>query len=175
MEKRGHYSQQLGSLHRWEGCWGYGKGAVLVPDSLLGVPKGFSEAGKVRVEVGGRGDDFQEAGMDLCGEPGGQEGPVHTTGSLLSQWGSGGVGPPLHTHGLSANRGSTLPQTGHYLVGEAGTCLPHPLQRVLPPPAVSVCQYSQGLDVLRHHRGVLWVSLWGDQVPSLSRLPPQMA
>lgn len=99
----------------------------------------------------------------------------HTTCSLPSQWGSGGVGPPLHTPGLSANRGSTLSQTGHYLVGEAGTCLPHPLQRVLPPPAVSGCQYSQGLDVLRHHRGVLWVSLWGDQVPSLSRLPPQMA
>lgn len=48
-----------------------GKGAVLVPDSLLGVPKGLSEAGEVRVEVGGRGDDFQEPGMDLRGEPGG--------------------------------------------------------------------------------------------------------
>ena len=40
------------------------------PDSLLGVPKGLSEAGEVRVEVGGRGDDFQEPRMDLRREPG---------------------------------------------------------------------------------------------------------
>lgn len=52
------------------------KGIVLVPDSLLGVPKGLSEPGEVRVEVWGRGDDLQEPGMDLCGEPEGQEGPV---------------------------------------------------------------------------------------------------
>lgn len=56
---------------------GTGKEAVLIPDSLLGVPKGLSEAGEVRVEVGGRGDDFQEPGMDLRGEPwGGQGRPV---------------------------------------------------------------------------------------------------
>lgn len=50
-----------------------GRGVVIVPDSLLGVPKGLSEAGEVRVEVGRRGDDLQEPGMDLCREPGGQE------------------------------------------------------------------------------------------------------
>ena len=49
---------------------GTGRGIGLVPDSLLGVPKGLSEAGEVRVEVGGRGDDFQEPRMDLRREPG---------------------------------------------------------------------------------------------------------
>lgn len=63
-------------LDRQEGCWGHGKQAVLVPDSLLGVPKGLAEAGEVRVEVRRRGDDLQEPGMDLCREPGGQEGLV---------------------------------------------------------------------------------------------------
>lgn len=70
----GHCRQQNGlsaQVCRLLGVW---EGRVLVPDSLLGVPKGLSEAGKVRVEVRGRGDDFQEPGMDLCGEPGGQEG-----------------------------------------------------------------------------------------------------
>lgn len=68
--------RQTGFLAQGTGCWAYGDGLVLVPDSLLGVPKGLSEAGEVRVEVGGRGDDLQEPGMDLHGEPGGQEGPV---------------------------------------------------------------------------------------------------
>ena len=49
---------------------GTGRGIGLVPDSLLGVPKGLSDAGKVRVEVGRRGDDFQEPRMDLRREPG---------------------------------------------------------------------------------------------------------
>lgn len=53
------------------GTW---SGVVLLPDSLLGVPKGLSEAGEVRVEVGVRGDDLQEPGMDLRGEPGNGEG-----------------------------------------------------------------------------------------------------
>lgn len=44
--------------------------AAAVPDSFLGVSKGLAEAGEVRVEVGGRGDDFQESRVDLRGEPG---------------------------------------------------------------------------------------------------------
>lgn len=50
-----------------------------------------------------------------------------------------------------------------------GTCLPNTSQRVLPSPAMLGCQYSQGLDILRHQRGILRVSLWEDQVPSLSQ------
>ena len=49
---------------------GRGRGVGLVPDSLLGVSKGLSEAGEVRVEVGRRGDDFQGPRMDLRREPG---------------------------------------------------------------------------------------------------------
>lgn len=66
-------TNRLGSQHRWMGGWGPGEGGMLVPDSLLGVPKGLSEAGEVRVEVGGRGDDLQEPRMDLRGKPGGKE------------------------------------------------------------------------------------------------------
>ena len=50
-----------------------------------------------------------------------------------------------------------------------GACLPNTLQRVLPSPALLGCQYSQGLDILCHQRGILWVSLREDQVPSLSQ------
>lgn len=50
-------------------AWHQQTAGTTVPDSLLGVPKGLSKAGEVRVEVRGRGDDFQEPRMDLCGEP----------------------------------------------------------------------------------------------------------
>lgn len=53
-----------------------GGGGLLVFDFFFGIFKGFSETGEVRVEVGGRGDDFQEFGMDFRGEFGGQEGIV---------------------------------------------------------------------------------------------------
>lgn len=78
------------------------------------------------------------------------------------------AGPPLYTHCLSEKRGSPLSHIrSQDHVGEVGTCLPHTLQSPSPPPVLWVRQYSQGFDVLCHHRGVLWVSLWGDQVPSL--------
>ena len=68
----------------------------------------------------------------------------------------------LYTPTPTAKKGSTLPHRW-----KAPAC-PTP-RRVLPSPALLGCQYSQGLDILCHQRGILWVSLREDQVPSLSQ------